>query len=76
MLVYLNELLNQTDPDKMSHTAMPATAMVNYIEKQMGDPNDPENEEWRNFPKILLRVITANTYLFTSLIEMGQKKQV
>ena len=53
---------------------MPGKAMVNYIEEKMGDPNDPKNEEWRNFPKILLRAITANTYLFTSLIEMSQKK--
>ena len=42
----------------------------------MGDPNDSDNEKWRDFPRILVKAFTANTYFFTRLIEMSQKKQV
>ena len=40
----------------------------------MGDENDPENQKWREFPRILLKAITANTYFLTKLIEMSQMK--
>ena len=40
----------------------------------MGDVNDPDNENWRNFPTILVKAFTENTYFLTKLIEMSQKK--
>ena len=35
----------------------------------MGDPNDSENSKWRDFPRILVKAMTANTYFFTRMIE-------
>lgn len=40
----------------------------------MGDPNDVKNSKWRDFPRILVKAMTANTYFFTKLIEMSQIK--
>jgi hypothetical protein len=69
ILVYLNETLNQTDITKMSHKAGPATAIVDFIHEQMSD-------EWRDFPRIIMKAITANTYFFTRMMEMCQYKQI
>ncbi len=42
----------------------------------MGDANAPDDDKWRDFPRILIKAFTANTYFFTRLVEMSQKKQV
>ena len=78
ILIYGNELLDESIepyPEKMSHKAKPAKAMVEYIKKKMGDVNDGK-EEWRKFPRFLMKAITANTYFFTRMMEMSQYKQI
>jgi hypothetical protein len=35
-----------------------------------------KGDGWRNFPRIILKAITANTYFFTRMIEMTQYKQI
>ena len=58
----------------------------------MGDPDDSENtldeyisddrnenqkyQKWRYFGRILIKGFTTNTYMFTKLIELSQKKQI
>ena len=54
----------------MSHTALPGQAIVEYIKEKMGDPDDPENEKWRDFPYVLMQAVTSNTYLYTCIIEL------
>jgi hypothetical protein len=44
---------------------------VNYIRKEMDDPN-----KWRDFPKVLMKAITSNTYFFTRMMEMCQYRQI
>lgn len=53
----------------MSHKAGPATAIINFINKEMGDVNKP-GDDWRKFPRIIMKAITANTYFFTRMMEM------
>ena len=74
ILVYLNETLEERDLNKMSHRAGPANAIVNYIQDQMGDGKGDNNERWRNFPRIIMKAITANTYFFTRMMENCQYK--
>lgn len=54
----------------MSHKAGPGTAIANYINDEMGDENKP-GEDWRLFPRIIMKAITANTYFFTRMMEMS-----
>lgn len=79
ILVYLNEIAlvkdKELDSSKMSHLANPGKAIVDFINAEMGDP-DAEQEKWRDFPRIVLKAITANTYFFTRMMEMCQKKQL
>ena len=42
----------------------------------MDDVNAPDNEKWRDFPRILVKAFISNTNFFTRLVEMSQKKQV
>jgi len=39
----------------------------------MGDPEDSDDdfEEWREFPRLVMKVFTANSYFFTNLMEMS-----
>jgi hypothetical protein len=66
----------ERDSNKMSHKANAGSAMVEYINKEMGNPEDSECVKWRDFPRILMKAITANTYFFTRMCEMCQKKQL
>jgi hypothetical protein len=47
--------------------------MVEYINNNMGDPDDSDDtlEEWRDFPRLVMKVFTANSYFFTNLMEMS-----
>ena len=58
----------------MSHLASPGHSIVEYINKEMGDEKK-NSEKWRDFPRILMKAATANTYFFTRMMEMCQKKQ-
>jgi hypothetical protein len=58
----------------MSHLAAPGRSIVEFIETEMGEKKNSEN--WRKFPIILMKAITANTYFFTRMMEMCQKKQL
>ena len=40
----------------------------------MDDADSPENFNWLDFPRILVKAMTVNTYFLTMLIEMSQKK--
>ena len=76
IMVYLNEIHlvdKDADSSKMSHKANPGQALVNYINQEMKE-TDAKSENWRNFPRILMKAITANTYFFTRMMEMCQKK--
>ena len=53
---------------------MPGQAIQMFLELQMGHSDDEKNQLWRDFPRILVKGMTANTYFFTRLIEMSQKK--
>jgi len=40
----------------------------------MGDPEDSDDddyEEWREFPRLIMKVFTANSFFFTNLMEMS-----
>ena len=54
----------------MSHRAKPGQAIVDFMKLEMGEESDLENKKWVAFPRILLKIITGNTYLFTRLLEM------
>ena len=54
----------------MSHRAGPANAIVNFIQEKMGNADD-KGENWRNFPRFIMKAITANTYFFTRMMEMS-----
>ena len=71
---YLDEFTNKTDPSKMCYNQMPGLAIQIFLKQQMGEPDDKDqnsNGPWRDFPRILVKAITANTYFFTRLIEMS-----
>ena len=50
--------------------------MVSFINKEvdMEESEDPDDllQDWKKFPRVVFKVMNANTYLFTSLIEMSQ----
>jgi hypothetical protein len=56
-----------------------AVEMVEWInqEVEMDDDSDISEEsddlaqDWKQFPRMVFKVMNANTYLFTSLIEMS-----
>ena len=56
----------------MSHLAKPGQSIVNFITNAMGDQNK-KSDNWRYFPQILMKAITANTFFFTRMMEMCQK---
>ena len=53
-----------------------ALEMVEYIKKEVemeeSEDSDDIAQDWKNFPRMVFKVMNANTYLFTSLIEMSQ----
>ncbi len=78
---HLEKSADPTDPSMMSHKQMSGAAIVIFIKHQMGDfdPDDKDkksDDKWRNFPRIIVKAMTANTHFFTRLIEMSQMKQV
>ena len=50
-----------------------AKVIVEYIKSNMGDPEDSDDdyEEWREFPRLIMKVFTANSFFFTNLMEMS-----
>ena len=76
ILVYLNEIKNPNIELKdQSHKYSPGQAIVDYIKSEL-DNLPADSQKWRNFPKILMKAITANTYFFTRMMEMSQYKQI
>ena len=76
ILMYLNEIVDpkkilDKNPEWKSHKFSPGQAIVNYIEGEMKDET-----KWRNFPKVLMKAMTANTYFYTRMMEMCQYKQI
>ena len=39
----------------------------------MGDADDSDDdfEEWRDFPRLIMKVFTSNSFFFTNLMEMS-----
>ena len=50
--------------------------MVAFIEKEVeveeSKDTDDLVQDWKKLPRVVFKVMNANTYLFTSLIEMSQ----
>ena len=74
ILVYLNEIQKaNANPDEMSHKHKPGNAIVQFIDENMGNIGS-ESGNWREFPRIIMKAITANTFFFTRMMEMCQQK--
>ena len=76
---HLEQSANQTDPSMMSHKEMSGVAIVNFLKEQMGDfdpddKNQKSDNRWKNFPRIIVKAMTANTHYFTRMIEISQMK--
>lgn len=52
--------------------------MCEYIEQQFEDwdaeDSDDIDESWEKFPKIILKVFTSNSWLFSNIIEKSNLK--
>ena len=74
ILLYLNEIkADNVDPATQSHKFSPGQAIVNFIKGEL-DNLPADSNKWRNFPRVLMKAITSNTYFFTRMMEMCQYK--
>ena len=65
----------------MCQKLMAVVAIVMFLRDKMGD-FDPDakdqktDDQWKLFPRFIVKATTTNTHFFTRLIEMSQMKQV
>ena len=61
----MSQLVAVKNPPNQNNVAK---ILVQYIKDNMPDDG---SDKWREFPRVLMRVFTANTYFFTQLLEMS-----